>query len=112
MTESEKRARAIQRAREEHVHILRVHNRPNVYTTLSKSRERARYILFVEPDGSVACSCRGFYNHKVCKHSEQLHTRLAREAAEQRRAEARGRRAGDPAQLAMPLDGESARPAA
>lgn len=112
MTESEKRARAIQRAREEHVHILKVHNRPNVYTTLSKSRERARYILFVEPDGSVACSCRGFYNHKVCKHSEQLHTRLAREAAEQRRREARLRREDDPRQLALALDAEPVQTAA
>ena len=112
MTESEKRARAIQRAREEHVHILKVHNRPNVYTTLSKSRERARYILFVEQDGSVACSCRGFYNHKVCKHSEQLHTRLAREAAEKRRREARARRESDPAQLALPLEAELAETAA
>lgn len=112
MTESEKRARAIQRARDEHVHILKVHNRPNVYTTLSKSRERARYILFVEPDGSVACSCRGFYNHKVCKHSEQLHTRLAREAAEARRRAVRAHPGDDPAQLSLPLQAEPARSAA
>ena len=112
MTEAEQRARAIQRAREEHVHILKVHNRPNVYTTLSKSRERARYILFVENDGAVACSCRGFYNHKVCKHSEQLHTRLAREAAEARRRAARTRPGSDPAQLPLQLEAEPARPAA
>jgi hypothetical protein len=111
MTEAEQRARAIQRARDEHVHIFKVHNRPNVYTTLSKSRQRARYVLFVEEDGTVACSCRGCYNRKVCKHSEGLLTRLAREAAEKRARERRKHGAGA-AQLPLALEAAPLQPAA
>jgi hypothetical protein len=111
MTEAEQRARAIQRARDEHVHIFKVHNRPNVYTTLSKSRQRARYVLFVEEDGTVACSCRGFYNRKVCKHSEGLLNRLAREAAEKRARERRKKGTGA-AQLPLALEAAPLQPAA
>jgi len=79
MTLAEQRARAIQRAHNEHIYIRQVRNRPGVYTTWSRSEPRRRYILVLDEDGTIACSCRGFYYRKVCKHSEGLRNRLARE---------------------------------
>jgi hypothetical protein len=81
MTEAEKEARARSRAREQHVHIFAVPGRPGVYTTKSKTDPAERYDL-VARDGIIACSCRGFEYHKVCKHAEQLKSRLAREAVQ------------------------------
>ncbi len=80
MSEAEKEARARSRAREQHVHIFAVPGRPGVFTTKSKSDPSERYDL-VARDGVIACSCRGFEYHKACKHSQQLLSRLGREAA-------------------------------
>lgn len=102
MTTAELHARAIQRAHDEHVHIFKVPNRPGVYTTLSKSRPRARYVLVVEDDGTVGCSCRGFLNHKACKHAEGLLNRLARERTEAN-ARPRRKRAEPALQAPLPL---------
>ena len=75
-------ARANQRAHDEHVHTFAVPGRPNCYTTKSKSDPSERYSLVAGPDGIVGCSCRGFEYRQVCKHSQALLNRLAREAVQ------------------------------
>lgn len=78
MTQVEMVARAIARAREEHVYI-RATARPGVYSTVSKSDPAQHYTL-VAMDGVLGCSCKGFEYRKCCKHSEALKRRLARES--------------------------------
>ncbi len=82
-------ARALERARDEHIHIFQVPGRPGFYRTRSRSNPRERHSLVVGPDGIIGCSCDGFYYRESCKHVEQLKNRLAREAIEARRREAR-----------------------
>ena len=79
-------ARALERARRQHIHIFRIPGRPGCYRTRSRSNPRERHSLVVGPDGGVACSCSGFYYRGSCKHAEQLKNRLAREALRTRRA--------------------------
>ncbi len=79
MSVAELEARAIARARDEHVHIFSVPGRPGVYTTKSKSGTGERYTL-VARDGIEACSCKGYEYRQSCKHVEALRNRLAREA--------------------------------
>jgi len=79
MTQQELEARGIARAHEQHVYIRRT-ARDGVYSTVSKSNPRERYIL-VNKGGVQACSCRGFEYRRSCKHVEALRNRLAREAA-------------------------------
>ncbi len=73
-------ARALERARDEHVHIFQVPGRPGFYRTRSRSDPSERHSLVAGPDGIVGCSCSGFYYRESCKHVEQLKNRLAREA--------------------------------
>ena len=80
MSREQIEARAIARAREEHVHILAVPGRAGVYTTRSKSNPAERYTL-VASDGIEACTCKGFEYRASCKHVEALRNRLARETA-------------------------------
>jgi hypothetical protein len=80
MAQETMQARAQQRAREQHVHILAVLGRPDCYVTVSKSYPRERYSLVAGPDGIVGCSCKGFEYRQICKHSQALLNRLAREA--------------------------------
>lgn len=79
MSPAQLEARAIQRARDEHVHIFAVPGRPGVYTTKSKSDPAERYTL-VAKHGVLACACKGFAYRASCKHVEALRNRLAREA--------------------------------
>jgi len=72
-------ARAIQRAKDEHIHIFAVAGRPGVYTTCSRSEPGKKHTL-VAKAGIEACSCRGFEYRQSCKHVEALRARLAREA--------------------------------
>lgn len=80
MTVAELEARAISRAREEHIHIFAVPGRQGVYQTSSKSEPGRKYTL-VAKGGIEACSCRGFEFRQSCKHVEALRNRLAREAS-------------------------------
>lgn len=80
MTQATCEARANDRAHSEHVHIFAVAGRPGVYITKSKSNPAERYSLVAGPDGIVGCSCKGFEYRQVCKHSQALLNRLAREA--------------------------------
>jgi hypothetical protein len=82
MDQAQLQARAISRAHSEHVHIFKT-PRQGVYTTKSKSDPAERYNLVVMPDGSAACSCKGYYYRQSCKHAEALLNRIAREAARQ-----------------------------
>jgi hypothetical protein len=80
MSQATLEARANDRSHREHVHIFRVPGRPGIYTTKSKSDPTERYSLVAGPDGIVGCSCKGFEYKQVCKHSQALLNRLAREA--------------------------------
>ena len=74
-------ARAMQRARCEHVHIFAIAHHPGCYVTKSKSNPSERYALVAGLDGIVGCSCKGFEYRQSCKHVEALKARLAREVA-------------------------------
>jgi hypothetical protein len=80
MTAPTLRARAIQRAFDEHVHVLAVPGLPGCYVTKSKTDPTVRHTLVADPDGTIGCSCRGFAYRQSCKHAEALRIRLAREA--------------------------------
>jgi hypothetical protein len=73
-------ARAIQRAHDQHVHILAVPGRPNCYVAKSRTNLTERYYLVAGPDGAVGCSCKGFEYRQSCKHAEALKTHLAHQA--------------------------------
>jgi hypothetical protein len=90
-------ARALQRARDEHIHIFQVPGRPGFYRTRSRSNPHERHSLVAGPDGIVGCSCSGFYYRESCKHVEQLKNRLAREEIETRRRRRYGESASHPA---------------
>src|SRR5947209_6618459 len=79
VTTAELKARALDRAYNQRVHIFSVPGRPGIYVTRSKSEPRERYNLVADGD-IVACSCKGFQYREVCKHSEALRNRLARES--------------------------------
>lgn len=79
MTNATIEARAIQRAKDQHVHIFAVAGRQGVYTTKSKSDPTERYTL-VAKGSEVGCSCKGFAYRGSCKHAAALEARLARES--------------------------------
>jgi len=80
MTPATLRARALQRAYDERIHVFAVPGLPGCYVTKSKSDPSARYVLVADADGTVGCSCPGFAYRQSCKHAEALRIRLAREA--------------------------------
>lgn len=78
MSAAELRARAHERAFDEHIYIRAAPNRPGYYTTRSRTDPRRRYTI-VAIGNDVACSCRGFAYRRHCKHVEALCNRFARE---------------------------------
>jgi len=79
MANEQRTARAMQRAREQRAHVLRIKGRPGFFRVRSATDRSERYVVAVH-DGRIECSCRAASYGQPCWHAAKVESRLIREA--------------------------------
>jgi len=81
---AQRQARAIQKATEQRAHVWALPGRPGFYQVRSATDAAERYVVAVEADGRITCSCPAGGYDLPCWHAEKLRTRRIREARRRR----------------------------